>query len=64
MVDVVNNSAPCLSDSDINAIAVYLKSLSATSKQQAVAYDDETMAALRSGYASQPGARRSTRALA
>ena len=56
MVDVVNNSAPCLSDSDINAIAVYLKSLSAASKQQAVAYDDETMAALRSGCASQPGA--------
>lgn len=56
MIDVVNNSAPYLSDGDINAIAVYLKSLSATSKLQAVAYDDATTAALRSGRASQPGA--------
>ncbi len=34
MVDVVNNSTPYLSDSDINAIDVYLKSLPATSAQQ------------------------------
>ena len=32
MIDVVNNSTPYLSDSDINAIAVYLKSLPATSR--------------------------------
>jgi alcohol dehydrogenase (quinone), cytochrome c subunit len=30
MIDVVNNSTPYLSDSDINAIATYLKSLPAT----------------------------------
>jgi alcohol dehydrogenase (quinone), cytochrome c subunit len=56
MVDVVNNSTPYLSDGDIDAIAVYLKSLPATSKQQTVAYDDATTAALRSGHASQRGA--------
>jgi mono/diheme cytochrome c family protein len=56
MIDVVNNSTPYLSDGDINAIAVYLKSLAATSSQQPVAYDDATMAALRSGHASQAGA--------
>jgi mono/diheme cytochrome c family protein len=56
MIDVVNNSTPYLSDSDLNAIAVYLKSLPATSAQQAVAYDDATTAVLRSGHAPQPGA--------
>jgi len=56
MIDVVNNSTPYLSDGDVKAIAVYLKSLSAMSKQQAVAYDDATTAALRSGHAPQPGA--------
>jgi mono/diheme cytochrome c family protein len=56
MIDVINNSTPYLSDGDINAIAVYLKSLPATAAQQAVAYDDATTAALRSGHASQPGA--------
>jgi alcohol dehydrogenase (quinone), cytochrome c subunit len=56
MIDVVNNSTPYLSDSDINAIAVYLKSLAPTSTQPAVAYNDATTAALRSGHASQPGA--------
>jgi mono/diheme cytochrome c family protein len=56
MIDVVNNSTPYLSDDDINAIAVYLKSLPATFAQQAVAYDDATTAALRSGHAPQPGA--------
>ncbi len=56
MIDVVNNSTPYLSDSDINAIAVYLKSLPATVAQQPVAYDDATTVALRSGHALQPGA--------
>jgi alcohol dehydrogenase (quinone), cytochrome c subunit len=56
MIDVVNNSTPYLSDSDINAIAVYLKSLSGTSAQQPVAYNDATTTALRSGRASEPGA--------
>jgi alcohol dehydrogenase (quinone), cytochrome c subunit len=56
MIDVVNNSTPYLSDSDINAIAVYLKSLPAASTEPAIAYDDATTAALRSGHASPPGA--------
>jgi mono/diheme cytochrome c family protein len=56
MVDVINNSTPYLSDGDINAISVYLKSLPATSEQRIVAYDEATTAALRSGHASQPGA--------
>jgi alcohol dehydrogenase (quinone), cytochrome c subunit len=56
MIDVLNNSTPYLSDGDINAIAVYLKSLPATSGQQAVAYNDATTAVLRSAHDSQPGA--------
>jgi mono/diheme cytochrome c family protein len=56
MIDVVNNSTPYLSDSDINAIAVCLKSLTATFTQQPLAYDDATTVALRSGLASKPGA--------
>jgi mono/diheme cytochrome c family protein len=53
---VINNSTPYLSDGDINAIAVYLKSLSAKSTQQPVAYNDATTEALRSSHASQLGA--------
>jgi mono/diheme cytochrome c family protein len=56
MIDVINNSTPYLSDDDINAIAVYLKSIPATFAQQAVVYDDATSVALRSGHTSQPGA--------
>jgi alcohol dehydrogenase (quinone), cytochrome c subunit len=56
MIDVLNNSTPYLSDDDVNAIAVYLKSLPATLAQQAITYDDSTTALLRSGHASQPGA--------
>jgi mono/diheme cytochrome c family protein len=56
MIDVINNSTPYLSDDDINAIAVYLKSLPARFAQQAVIYDDATTVALRSGHASQAGA--------
>ena len=56
MIDVINNSTPYLSHSDINAIATYLKSLPATSAQQPVVYDNATTAALRSGHATQPGA--------
>jgi mono/diheme cytochrome c family protein len=56
MIDVVNNSTPYLSDSDINAITVYLKSLPTAFAQQPVTYDDTTTAALHSGHASQPGA--------
>jgi alcohol dehydrogenase (quinone), cytochrome c subunit len=56
MIDVINNSTPYLSDSDINAMTTYLKSLPATSPQQTVTYDDSTTAALRSGHVSRPGA--------
>jgi alcohol dehydrogenase (quinone), cytochrome c subunit len=56
MIDVVNNSTPYMSDSDLDAIAAYLKSLPATSTQPAYAYDDTTTAALRGGHATQPGA--------
>ena len=56
MIDVVNNSTPYLSDGDINAIAVYLKSLTASSTEQPFVYDNATTAALRSGQASKPGA--------
>lgn len=56
MIDVVNNSTPYLSDGDINAIAVYLKSLPATSTQEPVAYDAATTVALQSGHTSEPGA--------
>jgi len=56
MTDVINNSTSFFSDSDIDAIAVYLKSLPARSAQQAVAYDNATTDALRDGPATQPGA--------
>jgi mono/diheme cytochrome c family protein len=55
MTEAVNNSTSYLSDSDNNAIAVYLKSLPATSAQQAVAYDDATTATLRDRPTTQPG---------
>ena len=53
MVDVVNNSTSYLSDSDIDAIADYLKSLPAKSPQQAVAYNNGTTVALSGGPATQ-----------
>jgi len=56
MSDVINNSTSYFSDSDIDAIAVYLKSLSPSSAQQAVAYDNATTDALRNRPATQPGA--------
>jgi alcohol dehydrogenase (quinone), cytochrome c subunit len=55
MIDVVNNSTSYLSNSDIDAIAHYLKSLPATSTQQALAYSAGTTAALRSRPTAQPG---------
>src|SRR6201997_2565639 len=55
MTEAINNSTSYLSDSDINAIATYLKSLPATSAQQVVAYDDATTATLRGRPATQPG---------
>ena len=55
MIDVVNNSTSYLSDSDIEAIATYLKSLPATSTQQADTYDNSTTAALLNRPSTQPG---------
>jgi len=55
MTEAVNNSTSYMSDSDINAIAAYLKSLPAASAQQAVAYDDATTATLRDRPITQPG---------
>jgi alcohol dehydrogenase (quinone), cytochrome c subunit len=55
MTEAVNNSTSYLSDSDIDAIATYLKSLPATSAQQAVAYNDATTATLRNTPTTQPG---------
>jgi len=55
MTEAVNNSTSYLSDSDINAIATYLKSLPAVSAQPAVTYDDATTAALRNRPTTQPG---------
>jgi mono/diheme cytochrome c family protein len=55
MTEAVNNSTSYLSDSDIDAIATYLKSLPATSTQQAVDYDNATTAALLNQPATQPG---------
>jgi mono/diheme cytochrome c family protein len=55
MTEAINNSTSYLSDSDINAIATYLRSLPATSPQQAVAYNDATTVALRDRPTTQPG---------
>jgi mono/diheme cytochrome c family protein len=55
MIDVVNNSTPYLSDSDIDAIANYLKSLPVMSAQQEVAYDNATTVALSNKPTVQPG---------
>jgi len=56
MTDVINNSTSYFSDGDIQAIAVYLKSLPATSAQQPVAYDNATTDALNNSPTTQPGA--------
>ena len=56
MTDVVNNSTPYLTDADLAAIAVYLKSLPPAEQQPAYAYDNATTASLRSGHLDGPGA--------
>jgi alcohol dehydrogenase (quinone), cytochrome c subunit len=56
MTDVVNNSTSYLSDSDVDAMAVYLKSLPATSAQQTVVYDNSTTDTLTNSPTTQPGA--------
>jgi mono/diheme cytochrome c family protein len=56
MLDVVNNSTPYLNDTDVNAIAAYLKSLPATVQQAAFVYNDAATKELQSGKPQQPGA--------
>jgi alcohol dehydrogenase (quinone), cytochrome c subunit len=55
MIEVVNNSTSYLSDSDIDAIASYLKSLPATSEQPAITYDNATTVALQNRPTTEPG---------
>ena len=55
MTEAVNNSTSYLYDSDIDAIATYLKSLPARSVQQPFAYNDATTAALRGRPTMEPG---------
>jgi mono/diheme cytochrome c family protein len=55
MIEVVNNSTSYLSDSDVEAVATYLKSLPATSVEQPVAYDNSTAVALLTRPSTQPG---------
>lgn len=56
MLDVVNNSTPYLTDEDIRAMAVFLKSLPATAQQAEFAYDDASTKALQTGRLQQAGA--------
>ena len=56
MTEVINNSTSYLSDEDLTAMAVYLKSLPARSKQEPLRYEDETTTALLSAPLIQPGA--------
>jgi len=55
MLDVINNSTPYLSDADVTAMAVYLKSLPATAQQTAYTYDDATTKSLQSGKPQEAG---------
>jgi len=56
MLDVVNNSTPYLHDDDLRAMAIFLKSLPATTQQAQFAYDDASTKTLESGKPQQPGA--------
>jgi alcohol dehydrogenase (quinone), cytochrome c subunit len=57
MIDVINNSSPYMSDADLDAMATYLKSLSATSPDEPVyAYNDATTKMLRSSHPADRGA--------
>jgi mono/diheme cytochrome c family protein len=56
MLDVVNNSTPYLSDEDIRAMAVFLKSLPAAAPETAVAYDGSATKELESGKPKRAGA--------
>jgi alcohol dehydrogenase (quinone), cytochrome c subunit len=56
MLDVVNNSTPYLSDEDIHAMAVFLKSLAATAPEAQFLYDDTATKMLEGGKPQQAGA--------
>ena len=56
MLDVINNSTPYLTDDDLRAMAVYLKSLSAAAQQTAYAYNDATTRDLQSAKPTSEGA--------
>ena len=57
MTDVVNNSTPYMSDADVTAIAVYLKSLPPTATQPKYAYDAATTAEVQNPHSALPGAK-------
>lgn len=56
MTDVINNSTPYLSDIDLNAIAVYLKSLPESSREEPYVYDASTTEMLQNEHPLQGGA--------
>jgi mono/diheme cytochrome c family protein len=56
MLDVVNNSTPYLNDQDLQAMAVFLKSLPPTAREAEFTYDDSATKTLESGQPQQPGA--------
>jgi mono/diheme cytochrome c family protein len=56
MLDVVNNSTPYLTDDDTKAMAVFLKSLPATTDQAPFAYDDTASKSPQSSEQQKPGA--------
>ena len=56
MLDVVNNSTPYLSDEDVRAMAVFLKSLPATVSEAQFVYDDAVTKMLEGGKPQQGGA--------
>jgi mono/diheme cytochrome c family protein len=56
MRDVINNSTPYLTDDDLDSIAAYLASLSATATELAPVQDETTATALLEGHDAAPGA--------
>jgi mono/diheme cytochrome c family protein len=56
MLDVINNSTPHLTDEDLRAMAVYLKSLPAAAQQNAFTYNDATTQNMRSSKPKSEGA--------
>jgi alcohol dehydrogenase (quinone), cytochrome c subunit len=56
MLDVINNSTPYLADDDLQAMAIFLKSLPETAREARITYDDTATKDLLSGKPQQPGA--------